>query len=189
MGKLIGIIAEDNSDVGVIEALVAAVAPHAKFSVKKHVGHGSGKIKSKCRQWAEDLYRNGCKALILVQDLDSKDHVSEERIIIASLKSCPIMKRSIIIPIQMIEAWLLADSEAIQRALNLRICPKPVSSPELLPDPKRKLEEMISTCSSKEKRYINTIHNPKIAREIDVSKLRACSSFRPLETFAKEIFA
>jgi hypothetical protein len=66
--KSIGIIAEDKSDVAVLEYLIAKLAANP-FSVKPFVGNGCGKIVGKCRSWAQNLYNSGCQYLLIVHDL------------------------------------------------------------------------------------------------------------------------
>jgi hypothetical protein len=85
-----------------------------------------------------------------------------------------------------IEAWLLSDSNAIIRAMNLSQNFAQIPNPQSIPDPKRKLGEIIYLRSGRTKRYINTKHNKKIAAEVDITNLRRCSSFLPLESFLLE---
>lgn len=185
MSRIIGIIAEDKSDVDVVEILIARIRPGRRFSVKSTVGHGCGRIKSKCQGWARDLSLRKCQLLILVQDMDSADPRVLRQELNSALAACPIARNVVVIPVREIEAWLLSDPEAIRIGLNLRSAPSRIANPEAILDPKRKLAEIVASKSQKRKVYINTIDNSRIARNIALSRLRACSSFRPLEEFCE----
>jgi Domain of unknown function (DUF4276) len=183
MSKRIAIIAEDESDVEVITTLVRKLRPTRNVSFKRALGHGCGRIKSKCREWANNLSLRGCQLLILVQDLDNADGGELARELAAALRPCPIMPHVVVIPIREIEAWLLSDPRAIRAALNLRSTPSHIANPEAIFDPKRKLREIIESRSQGRKIYINTIHNARIAQHLALSRLRNCRSFLPLEAF------
>src|SRR5437879_3331705 len=119
MSKLVGLIAENDSDIDVIRVLIQKLAPRKTFRTRKFIGHGCGKIISKCHEWARNLELLGCKYLILVQDLDTKTLSELRSELQRALAPCPIARNIIVIPIVEIEAWLLADNVAIQRALKL----------------------------------------------------------------------
>jgi hypothetical protein len=66
----IGVIAEEDSDIDVVDELIHKILPQKKYSIKSFVGHGCGKIRGKCFQWAKVLKTRGCSTLILLHDLD-----------------------------------------------------------------------------------------------------------------------
>lgn len=190
MRRSIGIIAEDISDVEVIRALIVKRASSRPFTINKFVGHGCGKIRGKCRQWAATLSSQGCNFLIVLHDLDNKPLGQLTNDLRNSLRSSPIKNHVIAIPVQMVEAWLLSDNVAIHRGMNLSLLPKEIANPEALLDPKSKLRDIIFQKSGKKKSYLNTIHNPKIAKELSMKKLFAkCESFRPLDSFLSTVFS
>jgi hypothetical protein len=186
LSRHIGIIAEDKSDVEVVKILMGKIRPGRRFSVRSSVGHGCGRIKSKCREWARNLNLRGCYWLILVHDLDEADLRGLTQELSTALQPCPIERYVVIIPIREIEAWLLSDPQAIRDGLNLRSTPSHIANPEAIFDPKRKLGEIIGSRSQGGKVYINTIHNAKIAQHLALDKLHACKSFLPLEVFCTE---
>ena len=71
MAVVLGVIAEDNSDVEVIRALVRRLSTKT-VKIKKFTGQGCGKIIGKCRRWTESLRDMGCTRMILMHDLDQK---------------------------------------------------------------------------------------------------------------------
>lgn len=68
----LGLIAEDKSDIGVMRQIAGKILPEGSFGTKHFVGEGCGKLKRKCRAWAEQLLRRGCSHIIVVHDLDDE---------------------------------------------------------------------------------------------------------------------
>ena len=119
----------------------------------------------------------------MLQDLDQNDLRDLNTQLRQALANCSISKNVIVIPIRMIEAWLISHSLAIQTAMKLHESIPVTPNPEELIDPKRKLGEIIYLRSGRTKRYINSAHNIKIAAELDLANVRRCASFLPLEQF------
>jgi Domain of unknown function (DUF4276) len=184
----IGIIAEDCSDVEVVSELIAKIT-NTPFGTKHFVGHGCGRITAKCRNWAIQLKERGCKLLILLHDLDVQQRSQLLRRLEDALRPSPISEHLIVIPVREIEAWLLADERAIERAFGLESRVSRVKNPELVRDPKRKLEEIIWRNSRKSRHYLNTTDNKKIASECGLDKLKRCESFLPFHDFISRKFA
>ncbi len=182
MTKRVGIIAEDMSDVDVIATLVRKIA-RKTFRKEHFVGDGCGKIVVKCQDWAENLRDRGCSLLIVAHDLDTKVENKLRSDLNRALNPSPIRLYVLIIPVREIEAWLLADHEAIRAALNLKCTVKKVPNPEAINRPKEHLRDLVYLRSNKKTRYLNTVHNVKIAEECAVANLRRCASFRPMEEF------
>jgi hypothetical protein len=183
MSAIIGVIAEDISDIDVLDELIKKILPQVKYSIKHFVGHGCGKIRGKSFQWAVVLKTKGCSTLIVLHDLDQHDLSVLRTQLSQALSNCPIPKNVIVIPIREIEAWLISDSLAIQKAMKLNGSIPPFPNPEELIDPKKKIGDVVYLRSGKTKRYLNSAHNRKIAAELDLANVRKCSSFLPLEEF------
>jgi hypothetical protein len=188
MGKVIGVIAEDYSDVAVLKELIKKISLRRPFKVNRFVGNGCGKIKGKCHQWAHTLNRQGCESLILLQDLDTSIVGRLTQELEDALRPCPISNYIVVIPVREIESWLLCDPYAIKQALNLQFLPKEVSNPEAILNPKTKMRDIVRVASKKTIWYLNTAHNHRIAAEARLEKLRKCQSFRPLEQFLIRVF-
>lgn len=177
----IGIIAEDDSDVEVISELIGKIVPQNSFRIKKFLGRGSGKLRHKCAAWATNLVKQGCQTVLVIHDLDDFD-VDElktelENKLIASMSE----KWLVAIPIHEIEAWLLYDASALKRAFRMQRLPKLPSDPQAIDDPKKHLGKLIG--ESSKTRYVHTIHNKRIAREIAINKIRKSPSFLPVVKF------
>ena len=50
-------------------------------------------------------------------------------------------------------------------------------------DPKEKLEELIWRHSGKTRRYIDAVHNQKIAKQVKISELKKCPAFLEFRRF------
>lgn len=181
MSILIGVIAEDKSDVDVIEEIIAKKRPRNRFKVRKFVGHSCGKVRTKCREWAKNLQMQKCTLLIVVHDLDENNINDLRTQLEAILQPSPIADHIIVIPIREIEAWLLADHSAINKTFGLKL--KRIANPESIRRPKERLRDLVYLRSNKRKVYANTIHNKRIAANASVREFARCSSFVPLNQF------
>jgi len=182
--KDLGLIVEDESDSDVLKALISKIAKK-RYRVRRVKADGCGKMEAKAKRWAESLHLQGCSLLLLVRDLDHHDKESLQRSMTDALSPCPIRVHLVVIAVREIEAWLLADHEAITRGIGLH---KPVgkqSNPEAIVDAKSRLKKVILERSLGTKRYLNTIDNAKIAKHAKLSQLRRCNSFLPFERFIR----
>jgi hypothetical protein len=187
MSKLIGVIAEDKSDVEVLQEIAGKLAARRTFRVKFFVGKGCGKIRSKCQGWARNLNLQHCSSLVIIQDLDFHELPRLVEEIRSALRPSPIAHHIVVIPVREIEAWLLADHDAIAQALSLRKRIAMISNPEAILRPKERLRDLVYYKSEKRKHYVNTIDNRKIAACANLRNLRRCDSFVPLEAFLRTV--
>jgi hypothetical protein len=181
----IGIIAEDNSDIAVLNILIGKLAK-APYLISPVTADGCGKIIGKCRGWALNLRDRGCKYLLLVHDLDLKKESELRAQLLAAMDPCPITPHLIVIPAREIEAWLLADHVAITRAMKLKEPLKKVPNPESLQRPKEYLAAAVYRKSRKARRYVNAVDNAKIAHLCVPSNLQRCRSFQPFARFVTD---
>jgi hypothetical protein len=156
----VGIIAEDHSDVDVVAALIRKVG-RKPFQVRQIVGNGCGKIIGKCRAWATNLQNQGCRYLFVVHDLDTRILDSLRSDLVSALVPFPFSFYLIVIPVREIEAWLLADHVAIEKAMKIKETLKAISNPEAIQRPKEYLADLVYRKSKHKKRYVNAVHNVK----------------------------
>jgi len=184
MSKKIGIIAEDESDVDTLKELIARITGKSNLSYKRFVGRGCGKIKRKCSDWAKQLQLRGCNVLILIHDLDSNNIQDLKLLLEKNIKPNPIRHSYICIPIQEMEAWILADPASIKKSFNLKKSPKITGNPETIDSPKETLGRLIRTFSDNSKVYINTKHNTVLAKNLNLNTVKTkCKSFSGLYEF------
>jgi len=180
----IGVIAEEANDVEVLYELTCKLINENAFSFKKFVGHGCGKLRRKCTGWAGNLLKRGCSYLVVIHDLDKYDEGKLRQKLTESVAAIPYNAYLILIPVREIEAWLLTDADALQKVFGLTKAPKLPGQPESIVDPKAKLEDIV--WKSGKKRYLNTVHNKKIATAMRITKVNACMSFRPYPIFVSK---
>lgn len=184
MAKKIGVIAEDLSDIGVVSEILKKYMKESDFAIKKFVGNGCGKIRNKCASWADMLTKMGCEHILLFHDLDRRNEADLRRELSDKIAASRAISSIVVIPIQEMEAWLLSDSNAIQRVFRLDKRPDPVAECELIESPKEFIEKTVWKLGRK--RYLNTTHNQKIAHEATVNQLKRCPSYLPLDLYIRE---
>lgn len=184
MSKKIGVIAEDSSDVSVINVILGKYLSSNEYSVKKFVGNGCGKLRNKCGAWANMLVKSGCEHILVFHDRDR----NEEKTIRENLESKVGRKEFpnsiIVIPVEELEAWLLTDAKAIKTAFNLKKAPKKNSDCEAVESPKEFLRDVVWKIGKK--RYLNTTHNKKIAEQSNISSFLRCKSYKPFDKYVRE---
>lgn len=186
MAKKIGVIAEDSSDIEVIKQILNKILPPQSFTVKKFVGNGCGKLRNKCSSWTKILFDSGCQHVFIFHDLD-RYNLKKLRTEL-EVKVCPreYPNSLVVIPSEELEAWLLADVHAIKTVFKLTSDIKLPNDVEKIPSPKEYIEKLV--WKHGKKRYLNTVHNKKIAELIELTKLENLSSYRPFNNFIAKHF-
>jgi len=184
MTVMVGVIAEDHSDIDVMDVIISKLAKKS-YAIRRFVGHGSGKILSKCNSWANDLRAKGCTLLIVAHDLDSRKLAKFKPQLAQALGVSPIPQHVLVIPVQEIEAWLLADHEAILKTVKAKKTLKMIANPEASNHPKEDLRDLISRITDHRTIYVNTVHNHLIAKNAAITNLRRCTSFLDFHDFVK----
>jgi Domain of unknown function (DUF4276) len=183
MSGLVGIIAEDISDVEVIKILCKKITGKALRSCH-FVGRGCGPLKKKTPGWCKSLKTRGCQSILLIHDRDRKDAAALRQELELILDSVHQLRTVVVIPEEELEAWMLADCSAIQSVFKLQKVPKFVNFPETIVSPKEFLRDQIYSLSGQKKTYVSTVHNKLIAEQLDLSKvISRCPSFKPLVDF------
>ena len=182
---MFGILGEDKSDADTIDVLVRRLLKTPNLKTRKKGTMGFGNL---IKQGAKDLNvfdKLGCDRFIVCHDSDGADPNEIENRIKREVidKSDVTTGVCILVPVQAIEAWILADIQAVTKVFT-SWTPAPISNPESQPQPKTYLKRL-SRSANGSPRYAKTSHNPKIARHLDLNKLAAkCTSFRRLRDFA-----
>jgi len=184
MSKLIGVIAEDSSDVQVVNAILEKYLPSNQFSIKKFVGNGCGKLRNKCGSWAKMLAKSGCEHIIIFHDRDRSEEKEIRDILESKVRKDEFPSSIIVIPIEELEAWLLSDANAIKIVFNLRTRPKKITNCEAIESPKEFLRNLVWQIGKK--RYLNTTHNKKIAEQSDITNFQRCKSYKPFDKYVRE---
>ena len=181
-----GILAEAVSDVDTLKVLIRQLAGDQTISIRGK-GFGScGDLLKKGSNCLKEFSNSGCSRFIIAHDADQRKPKEVMSGLIGKIVKPSGVKSSIclLVPVQEIEAWLLADLEAVSNIIP-SWKPESETNPESKPEPKEYLERLSRDANSRP-RYRHTIHNPKLAEKINLEKVsKCCPSFRPLEAFVK----
>ena len=178
-----GILGEDDTDAETVKAIVSRmIDANVKIYTKgfggkdKLLNKGSGQIT---------LFRaKECVKFIICHDSDCDDpRINFAKIHERIVKPADIPELcGILIPVHMIEAWILADIEAVSNVIK-SWRPKPIPNPEKFPDPKGEIKRR-SRADSGRPLYSYETHNQQVAKYLDLDIVaKKCPSFRPLVKF------
>ena len=143
MSQLIGIATEDELSESVIEKILNSAPADFTIVVKQRKG-GFGYLKSNVTKFNE-IART--YPFLMLTDLDSKACAVE---LISSWLTIPQNSNFLFrVAVREIEAWLLADREAISKFLNVSfaMCP---GNPDALADPKQELLKLAKISKSRD---------------------------------------
>ncbi len=91
----------------------------------------------------------------------------------------------VIVPVQELEAWILADIQSVSKVFT-SWRPQPISNPEGINSPKEFLEKL-SRAANHKPRYAHAVHNARVAEHLDIDILMTkCPSFLPLANFVRK---
>lgn len=179
-----GILGEDTSDVNTLKILARKIVNDPSLPIKVKGYDGCAEMLRKGAAQLRLFRSLGCRRMIVCYDADGPDPsgrhaVVERQIIRESQIEEPCC---ILIPVQELEAWILADVEAVTRIWK-SWKPKPILNPERIDSPKEHLERL-SRDEKRHQRYHHAIHNERVAEFLDLAKVhQKCPSFRPLVQF------
>jgi hypothetical protein len=143
-----GVLGEDKSDVATLKVLIQRLAADENVSIKTKGYNGCGERLTKGAKQLKLFAKLGCNRFIVCYDADNEESNNRyqevvKRIIkksgLTGLK--PDEKICIVIPVQEIEAWILADIQAVTHIFQ-NWHPKPIIHPESIDSPKEYLEKL-----------------------------------------------
>jgi Domain of unknown function (DUF4276) len=182
---MFAVLAEDHSDVESLIVLIKRISGiHNQKILRKGFG-GCGELRRKACRVLEQLSKQGGTRFVICHDADRSDPAEIRAVVRAALRDdrCARLNYEVVIPIQELEAWIIADESAIARVIPSVSIPS-IRRPESLESPKEWLVRQSRVQGSKP-RYVPAIHNAKVASFIDLAKLeQKCPSFIPLKEFA-----
>lgn len=178
-----GIIAEDKSDVAMLKVIIKRIANNQSLSIRSKGYNGCGEMLRKGAVQLKAFKDLGCDRFVVCYDADRDSprdrHNEVLRKIVLPFGNTG--KCCILVPIQEIEAWILADLKSVTKVISSWVPTKVYHSPESVNDPKEELEKL-SRNANKRPRYSHAIHNCKVAEYLDLSVVKQkCESFLPLE--------
>ena len=145
---------------------------------------GCGELRRKLGSHINLFADLGVTRVVVCHDADGHDPQTIRREIEGIIRAygCSGLPCGIVIPVQELEAWIIADGAAVSRVIQtLRI--RDVSTPESIDSPKEWLVRE-SRRGRSSPIYIPSLHNQKVAKHLDLAKLeKKCPSFKPLKDF------
>lgn len=179
-----GIFGEDPSDYKTLREIVRKLTGDPSLRVEGKGFGGCDKLLDACAERLKFLHGIGFRRFIICHDADGRkpDDVKAE-VVERVIKTSGVETGCFVaVPVQEIEAWILADIESATK-LFTSWRPREVKSPESIPDPKELLEKM-SRQENSRPRYFHVRDNPRIVAHLDWDRVAAkCRSFRELREF------
>jgi hypothetical protein len=180
-----GLIAEDSSDVETLKVLIRRLAHNSALRIEGKGYEGCGEMLRKGAKQLRLLADLGCTRFIIGYDSDGdppaerRQEAMEKIVTPSGIKASACLA---LVPVQEIEAFLLADIQAVSKIIP-SWKPEPVLNPEQISSPKEHLQKL-SRDSKQRPRYAHATHNPQIAKYLDLERVRQkCPSFRALIKF------
>ena len=194
------ILGEDVSDACTVRALVRRLIERNASSMEKSTAKKARKpsfkpkgydgwahLRRKAARDLRQLSRMGWQRFIVCVDCDGPDseprRIELQREVIAK-SGLAAADCCLVIPIQELEAWLLADIEEAGPKVILSWTPAAVTNPERRSSPKEYLRRLSQDPHTKKARYNEVLHNEKLAEHLRLDRVEAkCPSFAPLVDF------
>lgn len=180
------ILGEDESDVSTLKVLVRRLAGNARMRVGTKGYGGCAELLKKGTKQIQLFHALGHERFIVCHDADGPDPSPKRKLVESRIiEPSGIGDRCcVVIPVQELEAWILADIECAPKIFQ-SWQPKEISSPETIARPKEHLEHL-SRDGKPRPRYNHTAHNERMAEHLDLEKVfRKCPSFRILAKFVQ----
>jgi hypothetical protein len=181
-----GIFGEDRSDFETLKEIVWKLKADKSLKIKGMGFGGCGNLIKACWKPLKLLHSQGFQRFIVCHDADDRNPDEVRRLIdervIKPAGLGPDSDHIIAVPVRAIEAWILADVEAVSQLFK-SWTPKEVSNPESLAHPKEKLITM-SREGKSNARYKHRVDNPRIIEHLNLDRVaQKCPSFRLLRQF------
>ena len=169
-----------------LRVLVKRVSENPKLSVFGKGFGGCGKLCRKACSHIKDFASKGASRFIVCHDSDgTRPRAVKERLEgVIRAGNCSTYNCSIVVPIEELESWIIADEKAIQTVIST-LSITSVASPESLNNPKEWLRSKSRVLGSRPL-FIPSIHNKEVLRHTNLDKLATkCPSFIPLREFVR----
>jgi hypothetical protein len=179
---MLAVLAEDHSDAETL-AVLAKIILGQQATVYRKGFDGCASLCRKGSRQIELFRKKGVTKFVVCHDADRNDPgLIRQKIQTEIVAKVEVTSPCIVVPVQEIEAWIIADENAVAQVIpSFRF--KPVTNPELIEDPKEWIERA-SRGENAKPLYAHAVHNPKVAAHLDFSKvLHKCPSFRPFKAF------
>jgi hypothetical protein len=184
---MFAVLAEDRSDADSLAVLVKRISGIENDRVFKKGFSGCGELCRKAGSHIADFASQGATHFIICHDSDGNDPAAIRQKVnsaIAGKTDLKQFKHKIVVPVQELEAWIIADETAIKKAIPTLSIPA-VGQPEAVNSPK---EWLVRESRRERSRplYDPATFNHRVAMHLDIATVeRKCSSFRELTEFIR----
>ena len=179
------VIGEDKSDSDMIAVLMRRLAGATSLKIKTFGHDGCARLRRDGARQIGLFLDLGYTKFVVCHDADHNDPQSvRDRVMREIVRPAGVAGSCcILIPVQEIEAWILADIDAVTKVFS-SWRPRPTKrDPERVNDPKELLERLCRR-SSPRLIYEHSVHNAAVAKHLNIEKVqRRCPSFQPLVDF------
>lgn len=186
------VIAEDDSDFNCLQILIRNLAKNQSISIK---GEGFGCCSVMLNKGARVLKywdkNEDYRKFIICYDRDKETAQKRyEEVASKLIKPSGIKKPEnlicILIPTEEIEAWILADIQAVSKVIPSWQPKDEYPNPEDIKNPKETLIKLIRIEKTKPL-YSHETHNERVMKHLNLDVLkRKCPSFAELAKFVEE---
>lgn len=178
------VLGEDASDGEMLKVLIRRLLGDETVRVKPKGFDGCGELLRKGAKQLQLFQRLGFQRFIICYDADGPEPSHRrEQIIQRVVRPSGIGSHCVVVPVQEIEAWILADIEAVTQVFPSWRPRRVEEPPESIQNPKERLE-WLSRASNKKPVYSHATHNPIVAKHLNLAVVRArCPSFAPLAEY------
>jgi hypothetical protein len=184
------VIAEDANDFACLKVLIRRLANDQSVRIKGKGYAGCGDMLNKGKRDLQSYGQQGCHKFIICYDRD-RDCAQKryEEVIAKIIKPANIKNPHnlicILIPTEEIEAWILADIQAVSKIIPTWQPSQEYHQPETVNSPKEHLTRL-SRDNRVKPLYVYTVHNERILEHIDLDKVKKkCPSFVELAVFVE----
>lgn len=172
------VLAEDDSDVETLTPIIRGIAGQPGLPVKGKGYHGGPHLFRKAARDIRAFHSRGFGRFVICHDADGPDHLPIARRIEAEIlaKAEVQAEHCVAVPVQEIEAWLIADPDAINSVLPTFSFAGD-ANPEAIASPKEWLVRQ-SRNPRKKPLYVPRVFNPRVAERLSIDAVAArCPSF------------
>ena len=178
------VFAEDETDAVVLQTIIRKLLGNDRAHVPKKGFRGKGNLLKDIPLEILSYAIKGATHFVICQDSDGETPAQVKTRISNKLsrRSHNHLIYFVAVPVQELEAWLIADEEAIRKAIPSFVL-KPQANPEMIPNPKEWLIRR-SRINSARPLYAPATYNQKVALHLDLEKVaKKCPSFSELKEF------
>lgn len=183
--SIFAVLAEDDSDAKVLETLVKRILSAPRTKVWKKGFHGCGDLCKGALGQVKDFLDRGATHFVICHDSDGQDPgLIKQRIrsIFSRTKVIEQTAVGIIVPVEEIEAWFIADEEATRRVkpsfrLTVHVNPEAINKP-------KQWQIRESKKGRTRPLYDPSTYNIRVAQHLNLETVnRKCNSFREFYDF------